>query len=63
MIDRTHPERWEEMKAKKAVHDDHFRRGIIGEPTYMLSLKILGFLPHERKSELRDRLNEMGKIK
>lgn len=52
MLDRRMPDYWEDRKAHKERYDALLREGKIGEPTYLLSLEILGFRPREAKEEL-----------
>lgn len=56
------PDAWETLRDRKATLDGHFLAKRIGEPTYRVSLKILGFTDAQIKDELRDRFNEMGRI-
>lgn len=62
MIDRRMPDAWADLRDRKAQWDQQFRSRQIGEPTYRLTLEIHGFTPAQIKDELRDRLNEMGRI-
>lgn len=49
MVDRWAS--WTERKEAKEVHDNNFRKGIIGRATYILSLEIMGFRAREAKDE------------
>lgn len=40
------------LDQRKMQRDNEWLRGLIGEPTYLLSLEILGYLPDEAKTEL-----------
>lgn len=51
MIDRR-TATWQELKELKEVHDMHLLKGVIGEPTYLVSLRILGFSEREARDEL-----------
>lgn len=51
MLDRR-TATWAERKAEKEALDAHFLAKRIGEPTYILSLQILGFRETEAKAEL-----------
>ena len=51
MTDR-HTETWAELKERKEVHDANLLAGRIGEPTYLLSLRILGYTDREARDEL-----------
>lgn len=51
MLDRR-TATWADLKERKEAYDAHFRAGRIGEPTYIVSLGILGFTAREAKDEL-----------
>lgn len=51
MLDRR-TATWAEFKERKEVHDANFLAGRIGEPTYILSLELLGFREREAREEL-----------
>lgn len=40
------------LNERKIARDAEWLRGQIGEPTYLLSLRILGYLPDEARTEL-----------
>ena len=52
MLDRRSQDYWFEMTERKKVQDDNFRSGRIGEATYLVSLRILGFTDREASEEL-----------
>lgn len=43
---------WDDRKEQKEKLDGDLRAGRIGEPTYILSLEILGFRPREARDEM-----------
>lgn len=51
MTDYTDPEHWKTLRFRKEQRDDEFRKGLIGEPTYILSLQFLGYLTREAQTE------------
>lgn len=40
------------LNERKMARDAEWLRGVIGDATYLLSLRILGYLPDEAKTEL-----------
>jgi hypothetical protein len=52
MIDFTDPERRQQLDMKKLRMDQCWRRREIGDPTYLRSLFIMGYLPDEANTEL-----------
>lgn len=40
------------LNARKLQRDAEWLRGQIGEPTYLVSLQILGYAPNDAKTEL-----------
>lgn len=40
------------LDQRKMQRDNEWLRGLIGEPTYLLSLEILGYLPKDAQTEL-----------
>lgn len=40
------------LNERKQARDTEWLRGVIGEPTYLRSLMILGYLPDEARTEL-----------
>lgn len=55
MLDRRQQDFRIEAAERKLRLDEQFRRGMIGEATYLLSLEIYGVKPADAKQELRDR--------
>lgn len=52
MLDRRDPEHWETLRCRKLMRDEEFRRNLIGEATYCLSIQFLGYTEREAKTEL-----------
>ena len=46
------PEARQILNERKIARDAEWLRGVIGDATYLLSLRILGYLPAEAKTEL-----------
>jgi hypothetical protein len=59
MLDRRQPDYWSDVRDRKAALDEHFRRGAIGESTYLLSLQIWRYTAVEQKQELAFRRMEI----
>lgn len=51
MLDRRYAT-WAELKERKELRDAELRRGAIGEATYLLSLRILGYTDREARDEM-----------
>jgi hypothetical protein len=49
------------LTARKRARDGEFLRNVLGEPAYLLSLQILGYLPDEAKTELNLLKMERGR--
>lgn len=45
------PEARQILQQRKMQRDNEWLKGQIGEPTYLLSLRILGYLPDEASTE------------
>lgn len=52
MIDFTDPERAQLQDMKKLQLDQYWRKGQIGDSTYLRSLFIMGFVPKDANVEL-----------
>jgi len=52
VLDRSDPERPAQLDMQKLRMDQCWRRGEIGDSTYLRSLFIMGFLPDVANSEL-----------
>jgi hypothetical protein len=48
----TDPESPQILADRKLRMDAHWRRGVLGDAAYLLSLKCIGYLPKEAKVEL-----------
>lgn len=59
-FDRRDPEYWYYVRDKKIVVDEAFRKGLLGESAYLLSLRIWGYTAAEQRQELEFRRMEMG---
>lgn len=57
----SEPEHWKTLRFRKEQRDEEFRKGQIGEPTYLLSLEFLGYLKREAQTELSLLKMEMGR--
>jgi hypothetical protein len=52
MLDRRDPEHWQTLQFRKEQRDNELRKGQIGEDTYILSIKFLGYTEREARTEL-----------